>query len=80
MKMRKKTEEMKKIIESGMKDLAEHGQKDLVSDILEIYFIEHVKKMNDVDDFLLKQCVFAFEQGDKTRTARILEKIIEYFV
>ena len=40
-------------------------------DILEIYFTEHVKKSKNVkevaDDFLVEQCAFAVEKGDKVR-------------
>ena len=49
-------------------------------DILEIYFTEHVKKSKNVkevaDDFLVDQCAFAVEKGDKVRCQNLLERII----
>lgn len=50
----------------------------MVSDVLEIYFVEHVKKTEDVDDFLYKIAKYAFENGDRLRCQGIFERIIEY--
>jgi hypothetical protein len=39
----------------------------LVVDILEIYFVEHVKKVKDfaaVDDFLVEICQYAMTNGE----------------
>lgn len=39
-------------------------------DILEIYFVEHVKKVKDfaaVDDFLVELCSYAMANGEVTR-------------
>ena len=54
-------------------------QKDLVVDILEIYFVEHVKKVKDlgaVDDFLVQICNYAMENGDQRRAQGVFERII----
>ena len=54
-------------------------QPDLVVDILEIYFVEHVKKVKDmaaVDDFLVQICNFAMEKGDQKRAQGVFERII----
>lgn len=61
---------MKAIIERAMEELKEHKQvrnfqkisiqKDLVADILEVYYTEHIKKTNEADDFFWKICKFAF--------------------
>ena len=54
-------------------------QKDLVVDILEIYFVEHVKKVKDfgaVDDFFVELCAFAMKHGETIRCQGIFERII----
>jgi hypothetical protein len=41
-----------------------------VVDILEIYFVEHVKKVKDhgaVDDFLIEICEYAMTNGEAGR-------------
>ena len=46
------------------------AQSDLVVDILEIYFVEHVKKVKDfgaVDDFFVELCAYAMEKGEARR-------------
>ena len=48
-------------------------------DILEIYFVEHVKKVADngaVDDFLMDVCKFALEKGERVRAQGVIERII----
>lgn len=48
-------------------------------DILEIYFVEHVKKVKDfgaVDDYLVELSRFAVEKGDAGRVQDVLERII----
>ena len=45
-------------------------KKDLVVDILEIYYVEHVKKVpknGAVDDFFIEICKYAIEKGDLIR-------------
>ncbi len=48
-------------------------------DILEIYFVEHVKKIAEngaVDDFFIEICKFALEKGDRQRAQGVIERII----
>ena len=55
------------------------SQKDLVVDILEIYFVEHVKKIKDfaaVDDYFVELCEYAMEHGERQRCQGIFERII----
>jgi len=47
-------------------------------DILEVYFVEHVKKSKDyegVEPFLAEKCKFALDNGDRKRAQSILERI-----
>ncbi|TNV76589.1 hypothetical protein FGO68_gene17048 [Halteria grandinella] len=77
-KMRRRTDEMKKVIEDGIVTLGTNGQKDLVIDLLEIYYTEHAKKVNDIDDFFYKLCGFVFEHGDEARVENFFDRVIEY--
>ena len=46
-------------------------------DILEIYFVEHVKKnLSAVDDFFIELCSYAMTNGDMNRCQGIFERII----
>jgi hypothetical protein len=38
-----------------------------VADLIETYYLEHVKKTNEVDDFFYKQLTYSFEKGEETR-------------
>lgn len=61
-KLRKREKEMKDLMKKAMTDLSSNGQKDLVVDILEIYFVEHVKRTPSngaVDDYFVELCNFA---------------------
>ena len=56
-------------------------QKDLVVDILEIYYVEHVKKVpknGAVDDFFVEIAKFAIDKGDLTRAQGVVERIVDY--
>jgi len=68
-KLRKRDEEMRTLIRQAMLELNEHKQKDLVVDILEIYYVEHVKKIGTtaVDDYFLEIVKYAMENGELTR-------------
>ena len=44
---------------------------------MEIYYIEHVKKTNDVDEFFYKLCKFVFEHGDESRVETFIDRVIE---
>jgi hypothetical protein len=48
-----------------------------VADLLEIYYMEHVKKTNDIDDYFYTQCKFAFQHGDEKRMDDFMERVIE---
>ena len=58
----------------------------MVVDILEIYFVEHVKRtaeMKAVDDFLVELCEYAITNGDVIKCQAdlcqgVLERIIGY--
>ena len=90
LKMRKRESEFKELIKRAMTDLDAHNQvsavdcspvlqKDLVVDILEIYFVEHVKKVANngaLDDFFVEICKFALQKGDQTRAQGVIERII----
>ena len=52
-------------------------QKDLVADLLETYYNEHIKKTNDVDEFFYHQCKVAFEYGEEARVEGLIDRIIE---
>ena len=48
-------------------------------DILDIYFVEHVKKVKDhgaVDDYLVELCAFTMQHGDVGRAQGLFERII----
>ena len=70
---------MKELTTRAINDLNNHKQKDLVVDILEIYFVEHVKKVNDlaaVDDYFVNLCKFALENGESVRSYNLMERIV----
>ena len=52
----------------------------MVVDILEIYFVEHVKKAKSgtdvVDDYFVELCTYAMENGDVGRCQGVFERII----
>eukprot|EP00352_Strombidinopsis_acuminata_P004939 CAMPEP_0176374490 /NCGR_PEP_ID=MMETSP0126-20121128/26792_1 /TAXON_ID=141414 ORGANISM="Strombidinopsis acuminatum, Strain SPMC142" /NCGR_SAMPLE_ID=MMETSP0126 /ASSEMBLY_ACC=CAM_ASM_000229 /LENGTH=111 /DNA_ID=CAMNT_0017735083 /DNA_START=143 /DNA_END=478 /DNA_ORIENTATION=- len=64
-----------------MNDLHNAQQKDLVVDILEIYFVEHVKRVPDLgalDDYFTGICEFAINNGDVKRAQGVVERIIGF--
>lgn len=70
---------MKDLTDRAMNDLNNHKQKDLIVDILEIYFVEHVKKVTDnaaADDYFVNLCKFALENGESNRCFSLMERII----
>ena len=51
----------------------------MLVDILEIYFVEHVKKTPDlaaVDDFFVELCTYAMANGEVNRCQGVFERII----
>jgi len=78
-KMRKREKEMKELTEITMSDLSNHKQRDLVVDILKIYFVEHVEKVSDnaaADDYFVNLCKFALENDETTRCFNLMDRII----
>ena len=51
-----------------------------MADLIETYYMEHVKKSNEVDEFFYTQAKFAFEHGDHNRMEGLFERIIEYVI
>lgn len=50
-------------------------------DVLDIYFVEHVKKTSGnkaVDDFLVQICQFVITNGDKLKAHQLLSRIIAH--
>lgn len=48
-------------------------------DILEIYFVEHVKKVNDnkaVDDYFVNLCKYTLTNGEQRRAFGIMERVL----
>lgn len=48
-----------------------------MADLIDIYFLEHVKKVNSADEFFYKLCKFAFEHGDEARMESFIDRVIE---
>jgi hypothetical protein len=48
-----------------------------VADLMETYYIEHVKKTNEVDDFFYKIMKIAFEYGEESRMESLIDRVIE---
>lgn len=73
--MRRKNKEMKDLMRQAVDDLGKIGQKTLVGDIFEIYFIEQVQKMRASseeiaefeDKYLYELCEMIYKYGDKNR-------------
>jgi hypothetical protein len=49
-----------------------------VADLIETYYLEHVKKSNEVDDFFYKQLIYSFEHGEEARMEQLIDRVIEY--
>lgn len=47
-------------------------------DLLDVYYVEHAKKLNDIDDFFYGLCLYVFEKGDEARVEAFFDKTIEY--
>lgn len=50
-------------------------------DLLEVYFVEHVKKVpknEAVDDYFVELCKYAVDHGDVKRCQRLLERVIAH--
>lgn len=44
---------------------------------METYFVEHVKKTNDTDDFFYRMCKLVFENGDESRVETFFDRVVE---
>ena len=53
-------------------------QKDLVADLVEVYYLEHVKKINEVDEFFYEILKYSFEHGEQARMESLIDRVIEY--
>jgi hypothetical protein len=82
--MRRRFKEMQTLIQKAIDDLGAAEQTQLVCDIFEMYFNEHVCKMKkseeDIkiaeDQFLFQICESINKFGEKQRVARILETVV----
>lgn len=45
--------------------------------MLETYYMEHVKKTNDIDEFFYRMCQLGFEHGTEDRMEQLLDRVIE---
>ena len=48
-----------------------------MADLIETYYLEHVKKSNEVDEYFYKQLTYAFEHGEETRMESLIDRVIE---
>ncbi len=48
-----------------------------MADLIECYYLEHVKKTNEADEFFYKQLQYAFEKGEETRMEQLIDRVIE---
>ena len=82
-KMRRRFKEMRDLIKKAVDDLSQASQPDLTCDVFEIYYNEHVLKMQgtgeDVslieDEYLFNLCTVIHQSGDKTRLSIILKSV-----
>ena len=78
--MRRRFAEMQALMAKSITSLGELNQNEMVGDIFEIYFNEHVMKMksNDADikavedEYLFKLCELCNKYGEKTRVASLM--------
>lgn len=64
-------------MQKGLNVLGSNDQKDLVIDLMETYFQEHVKKTNDTDELFYRMCEFVFQKGDEGRVEVFFDRVIE---
>lgn len=75
---------MQALIQKAIDDLGGADQKQLVCDVFELYFNEHVLKMRKSDEdiklaedqFLYQICDSINNYGESSRVARILETVV----
>ena len=68
--------------------MGKHNQPQLVGDIFDIYFKEHVQKMQKVvdspaeieDEFLYEICELTYANSDKSRGVGLLQKVVDICV
>ena len=49
-----------------------------MADLVEVYYLEHVKKVNEVDDYFYQILKYSFENGEQTRMESLIDRVIEY--
>jgi hypothetical protein len=49
-----------------------------VADLVETYYLEHVKKTNEVDEFFYKLIQFSYEHGEGMRMESLVDRVIEF--
>lgn len=84
-KMRRRVAEMQNLIEKAITDLGVLNQAHLVGDIFEIYFNEHVVKMQSTvsdlaeieNDFLFKITELVNQYAVEERAIAILERVVQ---
>jgi len=48
-----------------------------VADLVEVYYLEHVKKINEVDEFFYDLLKYSFENGEQARMESLIDRVIE---
>jgi len=48
-----------------------------VADLIETYYLEHVKKTNEFDEYFYNQLTYAFEKGEESRMEQLIDRVIE---
>lgn len=43
-----------------------------------MYYLEHVKKINEVDEFFYDILKYSFEHGEQARMESLIDRVIEY--
>ena len=49
-----------------------------MADLVEVYYLEHVKKINEVDEFFYDLLKYSFEHGEQNRMESLIDRVIEY--
>lgn len=82
--MRKRYTEMKALIKKAIEDLGQYKQPELVGDVFEIYFKEHVQKMQKtIDDlgeiedaYLFELSKIMYAHSERQRAIGLLEVVV----
>ena len=79
---------MQALIKNAIQDLGKHKQPQLVGDIFDIYFKEHVQKMQKTvknpgeieDAFLFEICKLTHANAEKKRGIELITKVVDICV